>query len=86
MRAATQSVGNTKSATGQSGITSAPPKGTQSSKGKETEFSKVPTNDSNKQKYTMLQVVVQAIHLIIDKDKLDKKVKALLEDMLICGR
>jgi hypothetical protein len=30
----------------------------------------------------MLQVIVQVIHMIIDKDKPDNKVKASLEDML----
>ncbi len=61
---------------------SVPPKGTHSSKEKETEIGNTPINSNNKQKPTMLQTVVKAIHMIIDKDKPDKKVRASLEDML----
>ena len=81
-RAVTQSTGNTKPATVQSGTTSIPPKGMHSSKEKETEISNTLINSNNKQKPTILETVVKAIHMIINKDKLDKKVRASLENML----
>ncbi len=82
MRAATQTTGNAKPATIQSGTASIPPRGTQSSKEKETENSNTLTKSSNKQKSTTIQTIVKVIHMIIDKDKPDRKVRASLEDLL----
>jgi hypothetical protein len=82
MRATTQSIGNNKPAAVQSRVAVAPPKGAQSSKGKEAESGKETTNDRIKPRLTMLQVIVQGINMIIDKDKPDRRVKASLEDML----
>jgi hypothetical protein len=56
-RATTQSTGNSKPTTMLGGIASAPPKGMQSSRGKEAKPGKVMTNDSNKLRLTMLQIV-----------------------------
>ena len=81
-RAATQAASTTRPASTQSGITSAQPKEVIENKGKAAENSKEKATGTSKQKITILQTVTEAIKVILGKEKPEKKVKSLLEDIL----
>ena len=81
-RAATQAASTTRPASTQSGNTSAQPKEVIENKGKAAENSKEKATGTSKQKITILQTVTEAIKVILGKEKPEKKVKSLLEDIL----
>jgi hypothetical protein len=77
-RATTQAASSTKAAPLQSANSNASKKA-QGSKGKVAKGGRGATHAGSKQAPSSLQVIAEAINIILDKEKLEKRVRSLLE-------